>query len=176
MSKKHFDEEAVCFAPLLAMEEASSCLLCLDAPCSQSCPAGTDPARLIRSIRFRNDKGAAKTIRTNNPLGAICASACPTERYCQLGCTRSCIDKPIDIAKLQRYATDLENSLGLRFLTAREPNGKEVAIIGSGPSGLTASAILAQKGYRVVIFEKESMPGGYLRYGIPEYRLPCEVL
>ena len=176
MGKTHFAEEMVGFTPVLAMEEASRCLLCLDAPCSKSCPAGTDPAKFIRSIRFKNVKGAAKTIRTNNPLGAICARVCPTERYCQLGCSRSGIDRPIDIGRLQRYATDVEEALGLRFLEKGEPNGKKVAIVGSGPGGLTAAAKLAEKGYAVTVFEKAERPGGYLRYGIPDYRLPSLVL
>jgi len=176
MGKTHFNEEMAGFTPVLAMEEASRCLLCLDAPCSKCCPAGTDPAKFIRSIRFKNDKGAAKTIRLNNPLGGICARVCPTERYCQQGCSRSGIDKPIDIARLQAYATEVEDALGLRFLSKGEPNGKSVAIIGSGPGGLTAAAMLVQKGYSVVIYEKQARPGGYLRHGIPEYRLPTPVL
>ena len=176
MGKTHFTEEMVGFTPVLAMEEASRCLLCLDAPCSKSCPAGTDPAKFIRSIRFKNVQGAAKTIRTNNPLGSICARVCPTERYCQMGCSRSGIDKPIDIARLQRYATDAEEALGLRFVTKGEQNGKTVAVVGSGPGGLTAAAKLAEKGYAVTVFEANERPGGYLRYGIPEYRLPTLVL
>ena len=176
MGKIHFAEEVRGFTPILAMEEASRCLLCLDAPCSKSCPAGTDPAKFIRSIRFKNDKGAAKTIRENNPLGAICARVCPTERYCQLGCSRSGIDKPIDIGRLQRYATDVEEALKLNFLKPGKPNGKKVAIIGSGPGGLTAASKLAELGYSVTIYEKDEKPGGYLRYGIPEYRLPSPVL
>ena len=176
MGKTHFAEEMVGFTPVLAMEEASRCLLCLDAPCSKCCPAGTDPAKFIRSIRFKNVKGAAKTIRTNNPLGSICARVCPTERYCQLGCSRSGIDRPIDIGRLQRYATDVEGALGLRFLQKGAPNGKRVAIVGSGPGGLTAAAKLAELGYAVTVFEKKQRPGGYLRYGIPEYRLPSPIL
>ena len=176
MGKTHFDEENVGFTPILAMEEASRCLLCLDAPCSKMCPAGTDPAKFIRSLRFKNVKGAAKTIRTNNPLGAICARVCPTEHYCQAGCSRSGIDRPIDIARLQRYATDHEALLNLKFFEKKPLNGKKVAIIGSGPAGLTASAMLAQEGYEVHLYEKEAKAGGYLRYGIPEYRLPEKAL
>ena len=110
MSKKYQEEYEVGFTPRLVMEEASRCLLCLDAPCSSSCPAGTDPAKFIRSLRFKNVKGAAETVRINNILGAICARVCPTERYCQLGCSRSGIDKPIDIGRIQRYITDFEDA------------------------------------------------------------------
>jgi len=158
------------------MEEASRCLLCLDAPCSKSCPAGTDPAKFIRSLRFKNVKGAAETVRINNALGAICARVCPTERYCQLGCSRSGIDKPIDIGRIQRYITDFEAATKMDILEVKPSNGKCVAIVGSGPAGLSAAAELAKEGFAVTIFEKESKAGGYLRYGIPSYRLPNEVV
>ena len=116
------------FSPLLAMEEASRCLLCLDAPCSKGCPAGTDPGKFIRSIRFKNLKGAARTILTNNPLGFTCALVCPTERYCQLGCTRSGIDRPIDIAKLQRFALESMPNIDLHLPECLPANGKKVAV------------------------------------------------
>lgn len=176
MSKKYQQECEAGFSPRLVMEEASRCLLCLDAPCSASCPAGTDPAKFIRSVRFKNVKGAAETVRINNILGAICARVCPTERYCQAGCSRSGIDKPIDIGRIQRYVTDFEASLDMDILEAKEANGKKVAVIGSGPAGLTAAGELALLGYSVTIYEKDAKAGGYLRYGIPEYRLPNAVV
>lgn len=176
MGKTHFQEENVGFTPILAMEEASRCLLCLDAPCSKMCPAGTDPAKFIRSLRFKNVKGAAKTIRENNPLGAVCARVCPTEHYCQKGCSRSGIDRPIDIARLQRYATDFEAAVKMRVYEKKKATGKRIAIVGSGPAGLSAATLLAREGHEVVVYEKETKAGGYLRYGIPSYRLPEEVL
>ncbi len=176
MSKKYQEEYEVGFSPRLVMEEASRCLLCLDAPCSSSCPAGTNPAKFIRSLRFKNVKGAAETVRINNILGAICARVCPTERYCQEGCSRSGIDKPIDIGRIQRYITDFEDALKMDILEVKESNGKKVAVVGSGPAGLTVAAELAKDGYQVTIYEKEAKAGGYLRYGIPEYRLPNEVV
>ena len=176
MSKKYQEEYEVGFSPRLVMEEASRCLLCLDAPCSSSCPAGTDPAKFIRSLRFKNVKGAAETVRINNILGAICARVCPTERYCQEGCSRSGIDKPIDIGRIQRYITDFEEALKMDILEVKESNGKKVAVVGSGPAGLTVAAELAKDGYQVTIYEKEAKAGGYLRYGIPEYRLPNEIV
>ena len=176
MSKKYQEEYEVGYSPRLVMEEASRCLLCLDAPCSASCPAGTDPAKFIRSLRFKNVKGAAETVRINNILGAICARVCPTERYCQLGCSRSGIDKPIDIGRIQRYITDFEDALKMDILEVKESNGKKVAVVGSGPAGLTTAAELAKDGYQVTIYEKEAKAGGYLRYGIPEYRLPNAVV
>ena len=176
MSEKYREEYEVGFSPRLVMEEASRCLLCLDAPCSSSCPAGTDPAKFIRSLRFKNVKGAAETVRINNILGAICARVCPTERYCQAGCSRSGIDKPIEIGLIQRYITDFEDALKMDIVEVKEPNGKKVAVIGSGPAGLTAASKLAEDGYQVTIYEKEAKAGGYLRYGIPEYRLPNVVV
>lgn len=176
MSEKYREEYEVGFSPRLVMEEASRCLLCLDAPCSSSCPAGTDPAKFIRSLRFKNVKGAAETVRINNILGAICARVCPTERYCQAGCSRSGIDKPIEIGLIQRYITDFEDALKMNILEVKESNGKKVAVVGSGPAGLTVAAELAKDGYQVTIYEKEAKAGGYLRYGIPEYRLPNAVV
>lgn len=176
MEKEYTKEYERGFTPRLVMEEASRCLLCLDAPCSSSCPAGTDPAKFIRSVRFKNVKGAAETVRINNALGAICARVCPTERYCQAGCSRSGIDKPIDIGRIQRYITDYEDALGMDIIEVNEQNGKKVAVVGSGPSGLVASAELVKLGYKVTIYEADNKAGGYLRNGIPEYRLPNEIV
>ena len=173
---KYAEEVEKAYTPITVMEEAQRCLLCHDAPCSQACPAGTAPDRFIRSIRLRNIKGAAETIRENNALGAVCARVCPTERYCQKACSRCGIDRPIDISGLQRYATDAEERFGMKVLKAAPANGKKVAVVGSGPAGLQAAASLLQLGYAVDIFEKNAEAGGYLRYGIPEYRLPNAVV
>lgn len=176
MSKKYQEEYEAGYSPRLVMEEASRCLLCLDAPCSQHCPAGTDPAKFIRSVRFKNIKGAAETVRINNALGAICARVCPTEKYCQEGCSRSGIDKPIDIGRIQRYITDFEAATKMEIWEQKPLNGKKVAVVGSGPGGLTAAAELALEGFKVTIYEKDAQAGGYLRYGIPEYRLSNSVV
>ena len=176
MEKKYLKEIDSGFTPLTICEEAARCLLCHDAPCSKECPAGTDPGKFIRSVRFRNFKGAAETIRINNILGAICARVCPTEKYCQHGCSRSGIDKPIDIGRIQRYVTDMEDALGMEVLEKAPANGKTIAVIGSGPAGLSIAGNLLCKGYDVTIYEKEAELGGYLRYGIPEYRLPNEIV
>ena len=175
--KDYLKEAEEGFSPLLAIEEASRCLLCHDAPCSKNCPAGTDPARFIRALRFLNEKGAAEVIRENNALGAICARVCPQEKYCKLGCSRSGIDKPIEIGRIQRYITDFEANLKMDILKKPERElGQKVAIIGSGPAALELAALLRMKGYGVTIFEKDEKLGGYLRYGIPSYRLPNDVL
>ena len=175
MSSNYKKELEPGFSPLTVCEEASRCLLCLDAPCSKACPAGTNPDLFIRSVRFRNFKGAAETIRENNALGAICARVCPTEKYCQKGCSRSGIDRPIDIGRIQRYVTDYEESLKMEILKPGKENGKKVAIVGSGPAALQAAVSLRVLGYGVEVFEKEKVLGGMLRL-IPEYRLPDRVV
>lgn len=174
--KKYLEEWKPLYTPQLVMEEASRCLLCYDAPCSNACPAETDPAKFIRSVRFRNFKGAAETIRINNALGAICARVCPTEKYCQKACSRTGIDKPIKIGDIQRFVTDYEEKTGMNVYHKLPSTGKKVAIIGSGPSGLQAAATLALNGHDVTIYEKESEAGGWLRYGIPSYRLPNNIV
>lgn len=173
---KYVEEVEKAYTMITIMEEAQRCLLCHDAPCSQACPAGTDPGRFIRSVRFRNFKGAAEVIRENNALGAVCARVCPTERYCQKACSRCGIDKPIDIGGIQRFVTDFEHQIGMSILTKGKCVGKKIAIVGSGPSALQAAATLLGYGYCVDMFEKNAKAGGYLRYGIPEYRLPNSVV
>ena len=176
MTRGYSDETQQGYTMDTVMEEAQRCLLCLDAPCSAACPAGTDPARFIRSVRFRNLKGAAETIRENNAIGGVCARVCPTERYCQQACSRCGIDRPIDIGGIQRFVTDFEEKVGMEILKKGTANGKKIGIIGSGPSGLQAAAALLRLGYEVHIYEKAEKAGGYLRYGIPEYRLPERVV
>ncbi|MDT2865971.1 FAD-dependent oxidoreductase [Vagococcus carniphilus] len=176
MNNKYLEEIEPSYSMLTIMEEAERCLLCLDAPCSKACPAGTDPAAFIRSVRFRNFKGAAETVRENNALGAVCALVCPTEKYCEMGCARSQIDKPINIGGIQKFVTDFEQQTEMEILKKGESNGQKIAIIGSGPSGLQSAASLLQLGYDVTIYEKSEQAGGYLRYGIPEYRLPNAIV
>ncbi|KOR27053.1 NAD(P)-dependent oxidoreductase [Clostridium sp. FAM 1755] len=178
MEKKltYMEEREKVFTPLLAIEEASRCLLCHDAPCTKACPAGTNPEKFIRSLRFRNFKGAVSTIRENNILGGICARVCPTDKYCEGACSRSGIDKPIQIGRLQRYLTDYEKATKIEVLESVQPKKEKVAIIGSGPSGLSAAAELALKGYKVTVFEARDQLGGWLAYGIPEDRLPQKVV
>lgn len=159
-----------------AMEEASRCLLCLDAPCSQECPAGTNPGDFIRAIRFRNFKGAAEIIRTNNVLGGICARVCPYEVLCEKGCSRSGIDKPIQIGRLQRFATDYEKASNFKSLEKIPLTKDKVAMIGSGPASLSCAAELANMGYKVTIFEEKAIPGGVLSYGVVPARLPQYVV
>jgi len=174
--KEYLRESRKPYSPLNAIEEASRCLLCHDAPCSKACPAGTNPEKFIRSIRFKNVKGAVETIREANILGATCARVCPYEKLCQEACSRTGIDRPIDIGALQRYATDFERSSGMRVLEAPPANLEKAAIIGAGPAGLAAAAGLAMKGYKVTVFEAEEKAGGWLTYGIVPSRLPQDVV
>ncbi|MCR1933759.1 NAD(P)-dependent oxidoreductase [Clostridium tepidum] len=178
MEKKltYMEEREKVFTPLLAIEEASRCLLCHDAPCTKACPAGTNPEKFIRSLRFRNFKGAISTIRENNILGGVCARVCPTDKYCEGACSRCGIDKPIQIARLQRYLTDYEQATKIEVLKSVQLEKEKIAIIGSGPSGLSAAAELALKGYKVTVFEAREQLGGWLTYGIPEDRLPQKVV
>ena len=160
----------------LAMEEASRCLLCEDAPCSKGCPAGTDPAKFIRSLRFKNIKGAAETIRENNPLGGSCAWVCPYDRMCEEECSRCGIDKPIQIGKIQRYLVEEEQAMSAKFVGAGKKIGKKVALIGAGPASLACARELAIAGVDTTIFEKQAKAGGVLRYGITPTRLPDRVV
>ncbi len=174
--KAYMLEEVKPLTSVTAAEEAARCLLCHDAPCSKGCPAGTDPGKFIRSIRFQNIKGAAETIRENNPLGGVCARVCPYDKLCELECSRTGIDRPIEIGRLQRYATDFEKTCGMRILEKKADKKAKIAIIGAGPAGLACAAKLAVEGYQVTIFEANAKPGGWMTYGIPPARLPQEVV
>ena len=175
--KANYTAEAVAgFTHRTAMEEAARCLLCHDAPCSKGCPAGTDPAKFIRSIRFRNDRGAAETIRENNILGGTCARVCPYDRLCEEACSRCGIDKPIEIGKLQRYAIEQEEAYGMKTLSAPEKKVGNVACVGAGPASLEVAAELDKAGYNVTILEREAKAGGVLTYGIVPSRLPQAVV
>lgn len=160
-----------------AMEEATRCLLCEDAPCSKGCPAGTNPGKFIRSIRMRNFKGAAETIRENNILGGTCALVCPYGNLCEKECARCGIDEPIKIGKLQKFAIEQEKLFNMQTLRAPETKvGKKVACIGSGPASLACAAKLAQAGLDVTIIEQYEKAGGVLTYGITASRLPQDVI
>ena len=176
--KAKYTAEAVQgFTHRTALEEAARCLLCHDAPCSKGCPAGTDPAKFIRSIRFRNVKGAAETIRENNVLGGTCARVCPYDNLCEEACSRCGIDKPIEIGKLQRYAIEQEKLFKMKTLKApAQKKAAKVACVGAGPASLACAAELAKAGYKVTIFEREAKAGGVLTYGITPSRLPQSVV
>lgn len=156
----------------IAAAEAARCLLCHDAPCSAACPAGTDPAKFIRSLRFRNPKGGAETIREANVFGACCALVCPYDRLCEGACVRCGIDRPIEIGRLQAYLTEQESLFGMEILKAPPADKEKVACIGAGPASLACAAALRMKGYDVTVFEAREKAGGMLTHAIPEFRLP----
>jgi dihydropyrimidine dehydrogenase (NAD+) subunit PreT len=178
VEKGKYTAEAVAgFTHRTAMEEAARCLLCHDAPCSQGCPAGTDPGKFIRSIRFRNVKGAAETIRENNILGGSCARVCPYDRLCEEACSRCGIDRPIEIGKLQRYAIEQEKVFKMKTLQApKQKKPGKIACVGAGPASLACATELAKAGYKVTIFEREAKAGGVMTYGITPARLPQAVV
>lgn len=161
------------YTPRTAIQEASRCLLCHDAPCSKACPAGTDPYKFIKSVRFKNFKGAAETIRENNVLGGICAMICPHKSLCEEACSRCGIDTPIQIGKIQRFAVEQEKLFNMKILNNPGTNKHiKVACIGSGPASLACAAKLAENGFSVTIYEAFSKPGGVITYGISSNRLP----
>lgn len=175
--KKYTDEADYGFNLRTAREEALRCLLCVDAPCSKGCPAGTDPGSFIRSIRFNNVKGAAETIRSNNVLGGTCARICPYDKLCEKECSRTGIDRPIEIGRLQRFAIEQEKAFKMKTLVApRQKKTSKVACIGAGPASLACAAKLAVEGYQVTIFEEKDKAGGVLNYGITPSRLPEHVV
>jgi len=160
----------------LAIQEASRCLLCYDAPCNTGCGADTQPATFIFKLRLGNIKGAVRTMRQNNILAATCAEICPTNRLCVEACSRTGIDRPIRINELQAFLADYERREKMGVLEPPPKGNRKVAVIGSGPAGLSAAAGLSMRGYKVTVFEKMPEPGGLLRYGIPDHRLSPELL
>ena len=158
-----------------ALLEANRCLFCYDAPCQKVCPADIDVAQFIKQIANRNVKGSAKTIFDSNIFGGGCARVCPTELLCEGACVHN-LDhkKPIEIGRLQRYATDRAFENNWQYYKAKPSCGKKVAIIGAGPAGLTAAHALALEGVEVTVFEKESKAGGLMSFGVAAYKVTPE--
>jgi NADPH-dependent glutamate synthase beta subunit-like oxidoreductase len=159
-----------------AIAEADRCLLCHDAPCSRGCPAETDPAAFIRKLRFRNITGAVRTIKTNNILGGACGVLCPTDQLCEKECSATGIGQPIAIGKIQRYLVEHAHETGFQALEKKDRRPEKVAVVGSGPAGLSCAAELAKEGYAVTVFEAREEPGGVLRYGVVSYRFDMDFL
>jgi dihydropyrimidine dehydrogenase (NAD+) subunit PreT len=173
--KKNFQEVEPGLTDREAIEEANRCLYCYDAPCIKACPTGIDIPAFIKKIASGNLKGSAKTIMLSNPVGASCARVCPTEELCEGACVLNHSTKPIMIGNLQRYATDWAIRNEAVLFQAGKKNGKKVAIVGSGPAGLSAARELARMGYEVTIFEAEQEAGGLNTYGIVSFRLPQNI-
>jgi NADPH-dependent glutamate synthase beta subunit-like oxidoreductase len=153
-----------------AISEADRCLLCHDPPCSRGCPAETDPGTFIRKLRLHNVTGAIRTIKTNNILGGACGVLCPTPRLCEKECSATGITRPVEIGKIQRALVEHAWKIGFQPLSAPAKTGGKVAIVGSGPAGLSCAAELAREGYAVTVFDEHGEPGGVIRYGVPAYR------
>lgn len=158
-----------------AVVESQRCLYCYDAPCITACPTSIDVPTFIRKISTDNVYGSAKTILEANLMGASCARVCPVEELCEGACVLNHDSKPIEIGRLQRYATDYLYGKNLMPFEILEANGKKVAVVGSGPAGLSCAGELAKLGYDVTVFEKQSLAGGLSTYGIVVMREPISV-
>ncbi|WP_200411651.1 NAD(P)-dependent oxidoreductase [Virgibacillus salexigens] len=172
---ENFEEAKPSYNSAEAINEANRCLYCYDAPCMEACPTGIDIPSFIKKIASGNLKGSAKTIMTANPVGASCARVCPTEELCEGACVLNHSTSPIMIGDLQRYATDWAIKNEQLLFQQGEKHDKRIAIIGSGPAGLSAARELALLGYHVVIYEAKEEAGGLDTFGIVPFRLPKEI-
>ena len=172
----NFSEINPALTPAEAMHEANRCLYCYDAPCITACPTGIDVPSFIKKIATGNLHGSARVIFDANPIGASCARVCPVEVLCEGACVeKTLLQKPIEIGRLQRYATDYAMQSGRQIFQKGEPNGKSVGIIGSGPAGLSCATYLARLGYDVTVYERKPLAGGLDTYGMAEYKMPQKV-
>ena len=154
-----------------ALVEADRCYFCYDAPCMQACPTSIDIPLFIRQISTGNPIGSAKTIFDQNILGGMCARVCPTETLCEEVCVREIAEgKPVQIGRLQRFATDIAMAEGKQFYQRAEPTGRRIAVVGAGPAGLAAAHRLARHGHEVTILEAKPKSGGLNEYGIAAYK------
>ncbi|MFJ8260464.1 NAD(P)-dependent oxidoreductase [Rummeliibacillus sp. NPDC094406] len=174
--EKNFDEAHGGLTQYAALEEANRCLFCYDAPCIKACPTSINVPSFIKKIASGNLKGSAQVILDSNPVGASCARVCPTEELCEGACVLNHAEKPIKIGDLQRHATDWARENEVTLFEAAPSNGKKVAIIGSGPAGLSAARELCRLGYAVTIYEAEAEAGGLNQYGIVSFRLPQHIV
>ncbi len=171
-----FDEVALGYTREMAIEEAERCIQCKKPQCIEGCPVGVHIPEFIKALREGDLRGSATILKDTNSLPAICGRVCPQETQCEERCVLGRKGEPVAIGRLERYVADVERAEGSEAPAVAAPNGKRVAIIGSGPSGLTAAGDLAKMGYEVVILEALHTPGGVLVYGIPEFRLPKAIV
>ena len=173
---KSFDEVATGYTPEMAMAEAERCLGCKTRPCTEGCPVNVRIPEFIEKVRVGDFEGAYSVIRETSTLPAVCGRVCPQETQCEARCVRGKNGEPVAIGRLERFVADYHNA----NTTPREENipenGKRVAVIGSGPAGLTCAGELRKYGYGVTVFEALHRAGGVLVYGIPAFRLPKQIV
>ena len=168
----NFEEVCLGYNQDEAMEEAQRCINCKNAQCVKGCPVSINIPGFIEKVKDGDIEAAYQVISESSSLPAVCGRVCPQESQCEGKCIRGIKGEPISIGKLERFVADWASENGIKPQGAAEKNGKKVAVIGSGPAGLTCAGDLAKMGYEVTIFEALHEPGGVLVYGIPEFRLP----
>ncbi|TAJ43809.1 NADPH-dependent glutamate synthase [Methanofollis fontis] len=159
-----------------AVFEALRCMNCVRPTCMKGCPVCIDIPAFIQQIAERDFAGAAATLKKDNMLPAICGRVCPQESQCEGACILAKKEKPVAIGALERFVADWERKHGMTLPEIAPPSGKRVAVVGSGPAGLTAAAELARLGHTVTVFESLHEAGGVLTYGIPNFRLPKDIV
>ena len=175
---KNFEEVALGYTKEMAVDEAQRCLNCPKPRCVEGCPVNVEIPKFIKAVAEENFAEAIKILKRKNSLPAVCGRVCPQENQCESKCVLGIKGEPVAIGRLERFVADYARQNGLDAVETGDiaPKGKKVAIVGSGPSGLTAAGDLAKLGYEVTIFEALHVAGGVLVYGIPEFRLPKTIL
>ena len=173
---KNFDEVALGYTFEQAVNEAKRCLNCKNKPCQSACPVAINIPAFIERVANEDIEGAYDIISQSSSLPAVCGRVCPQENQCEGQCVRGIKNEPVGIGRLERFVADYHRKNCTKNPKVTEKNGHKVAIIGSGPSGLTAAGDLAKMGYDVTIFEALHLAGGVLVYGIPEFRLPKNIV
>ena len=173
---KNFKEVALGYTEADALSEAERCLHCKNKPCVSGCPVMVNIPEFIAKVKEKDYEGAYAVISETSSLPAVCGRVCPQETQCEKHCIRGIKGEPVGIGRLERFVADYHNAHAANSVAKPESNGKKVAVIGSGPAGLTCAGDLAKKGYDVTVFEALHLAGGVLSYGIPEFRLPKSIV
>ena len=172
----NFQEVALGYTQETAVDEARRCLNCKNSPCVNGCPVNIHIPEFIEKIKESDFEGAYQIISQSSSLPAVCGRVCPQESQCECECVRGKKGDPVGIGRLERFVADWHNEHNTEKPVPAASNGKRVAVVGSGPSGLTCAGDLARKGYKVTVFEALHTAGGVLVYGIPEFRLPKAIV